>query len=311
MQWFYVQNDQRFGPVEEAELFRLAREGLLAPGDLVWNASMGSEWQPAASIPNLFAAAPSGAIAPPPPAGIPGAAANAVLMARARESLAGNWGAAVGATVLYGILTTGISFVSEVGPEIWTTVANGLAVFIAIFLAGPLTLGWSRLFLVLARNRSTNLNHLFSGFKTFGKALGAYWLVGIFIFLWCLLAIVPGIVAAIAIPLLGQTPDLAYLVAPLLAALFALSLVPAIRATFAYSQVFFVLAEDPACGALESSRRSKKMMDGFKWKYFCLGLRFLGWFILGALTCGIGFLWIAPYLMASYAHFYDDVRANA
>jgi uncharacterized membrane protein len=52
------------------------------------------------------------------------------------------------------------------------------------------------------------------------------------------------------------------------------------------------------------------MMYGFKWKYFCLALRFLGWAILCLFTLGIGFLWLIPYMQVSFANFYDDVKAN-
>ena len=57
MQWFYIRDGQRIGPVEDGELFRLAREGQLGAGDLVWNPTMGQEWKPASSIPALFAPA--------------------------------------------------------------------------------------------------------------------------------------------------------------------------------------------------------------------------------------------------------------
>ena len=54
--------------------------------------------------------------------------------------------------------------------------------------------------------------------------------------------------------------------------------------------------------------RSMQMMDGFKWKKFCLGWRFFGWILLAILTCGIGMLWLTPYMAAANAHFYDDLR---
>jgi uncharacterized membrane protein len=52
------------------------------------------------------------------------------------------------------------------------------------------------------------------------------------------------------------------------------------------------------------------MMDGYKWKYFCLGLRFIGWALLCVLTLGIGFLWLSPYIQVSYAKFYEDLKKN-
>ena len=61
---------------------------------------------------------------------------------------------------------------------------------------------------------------------------------------------------------------------------------------------------------MDAIDKSKKMMDGYKWKYFCLVLRFLGWALLCILTLGIGFLWLIPYMQVSMAKFYDDVKAN-
>ena len=89
-----------------------------------------------------------------------------------------------------------------------------------------------------------------------------------------------------------------------------LLIVPGIIAAISYSMAFFIQRDNPDMKAMEAIDASKKMMYGYKWKYFCLGLRFLGWFILGILSCGIGFLWILPYLYISTAKFYIDLKAN-
>jgi uncharacterized membrane protein len=61
---------------------------------------------------------------------------------------------------------------------------------------------------------------------------------------------------------------------------------------------------------MDALRRSQHMMKGMKWKLFCLYLRFTGWIILGVLSCMIGFLWVGPYMAASMALFYDDIRGR-
>jgi hypothetical protein len=78
MQWYYAKGGQRLGPVEEAELVRLAQSGGLLPSDLVWHAGMGNQWQPAGSMKELFPETPLAAqvgpvAAPaiPPPPGVP------------------------------------------------------------------------------------------------------------------------------------------------------------------------------------------------------------------------------------------------
>ena len=62
--------------------------------------------------------------------------------------------------------------------------------------------------------------------------------------------------------------------------------------------------------AIDAINRSKAMMHGHKLDYFVLQLSFIGWGLLGALTCGIAFIWIAPYMNATYANFYNTVKAS-
>jgi len=152
-------------------------------------------------------------------------------------------------------------------------------------------LGFATFMLAIARKEEANLQMIFSGFKHFGRAAGLYLLMMLFVFLWMLLLIIPGIIAALS-----------------------------------YSLVFFLMSDNPNIGIMEAIKKSKKMMYGYKWKLFCLGLRFLGWLLLPILflmfaftgflpsivnvLCFLGLLWIAPYMQVSYVKFYEDVKAN-
>ena len=293
MQWFYIHDGQRFGPVEESELLRLASQGQLTPTDLVWNASMGQEWKPASSVPHLF---PSSSL--PQKSGIPGSTPNRDLMQMARESLQGQWAIAIGATLLYQVVVSGIGFVPYLGS------------IVVLLIAGPMLFGFNRFFIKIARKESPDIGQLFDGFKFFGKTLGAYLLICLFMILWSLLLILPAIVAAIAIPAIQSNAANSLFLAPILIGIFLFGLWPVIRASLSYSQVFYILSDHPATGAYEAIQISVSMMDGLKWKLFCMGFRFIGWSLLALLTCGIGFLWLYPYMMTSYAHFYEDVRGN-
>ena len=146
---------------------------------------------------------------------------------------------------------------------------------LALFIAGPMLVGISMFSLSLSRGENARLEQIFEGFKNYGTVLGAYLLMVVLILLWMLLLIIPGIIAAIA-----------------------------------YSQTFYILAEDDAISSMDALKKSKEMMDGYKWKYFCLGLRFIGWALLCILTLGIGFLWLSPYIQISYAKFYEDLKNN-
>jgi uncharacterized membrane protein len=188
---------------------------------------------------------------------------NADLMKMARESLKGKWGLAIGTFVVYMLIIGAVQFVPIIGP------------ISLLVITGPFALGLTIFSLQLSRNQEPRLEHIFQGFNNFATSLGTYLLMVLFIILWMLLLIVPGIIAAIS-----------------------------------YSMTFFILADDSSIGPMDALDKSKQMMNGFKWKFFCLGLRFIGWALLCILTLGIGFLWFFPYMYVSMAKFYDDVKAN-
>ena len=189
--------------------------------------------------------------------------ANTVLMQQARESLAGKWGQAIGAMIVYMLLMIAIQLIPIAGA------------IIALLIGGPMAIGLATYSLALARNEDANINQLFEGFNKFGLALAAYFLMFVFIILWMLLLIIPGIIAALS-----------------------------------YSMTFYIIADDETMDAMEAIDKSKAMMDGYKWKYFCLALRFVGWALLCILTLGIGFFWLMPYMQVTNAKFYEDVKAN-
>ena len=121
-----------------------------------------------------------------------------------------------------------------------------------LLVTGAMHLGISIFFLATFRKHDVQVQDIFLGFERFGKALGLFLFQGLFIFLWSLLFIVPGIIASIR-----------------------------------YSQAFFVLADDPNKSITQCMDESKAMMKGNKAKYFLLGLSFIGWAILCMVPAGI------------------------
>ena len=167
---------------------------------------------------------------------------NKILMANARESLKGVWGLTIGALIVYILVFCVIGLFPVIG-----TIATYIIV-------GPMTVGGVRFTLAISRKKRAEIGQLFSGFDRFGTHLVAYLLQTIFVALWTLLLIIPGIIAALS-----------------------------------YSMTYFIIAEDSSISASEAIAKSKKMMKGNKWKLVCLGFRFIGWFLLVMLTFGIGF----------------------
>jgi uncharacterized membrane protein len=144
---------------------------------------------------------------------------------------------------------------------------------ISILIGGPMSIGIAIFTLSFSRKQDAQLAQIFEGFQNFRVGLAAYLLIAIFVILWMLLLIVPGIFAALS-----------------------------------YSMTYFIIADNNSIGSLDAITKSKEMMRGNKWKLFCLGFRFFGWGLLSILTFGIGFLWLYPYMMVSFAQFYDDIK---
>lgn len=311
-QWYCIIGGQQYGPVSEDELRQWVAEGRVRPTDQVWTDGMAT-WAPAGSVEGLFA--PGTAVPPPAgllvacpaPGGTGGQTPNAHLTAQARGLLRGKWGLPIGFSLLLGLLAMAAN-----------SVGGGIAVLI---LGGALELGGVIFYLTFVRGGNCELGMLFAGFKVFGKALGAYMLRFVFVLLWMLPGIVVLIIAAIGFVVAAEQHDdvitaLAF-VGVIVAYIAMLTL--AIIASLIYSQMFYLMCDDSALGPMEALRTSKQMMQGYKGKLFCLGMRFFGWAMLcllaGVVTCGIGavvgFLFLAPYASASYARFYDDLRPPA
>ena len=144
--------------------------------------------------------------------------------------------------------------------------------FMTIGISGALEMGLNKYYIdLVAENRQGEVSVIFSRFDIFFKALGLHLFMALFKLLWTLLFIVPGIIAGYR-----------YCLAP------------------------YLMAENPNLGIREAVNMSKELMAGNKWRLFCLDLSFIGWRILRVLTCGIGDLWLSPYIYAANAAFYVD-----
>jgi uncharacterized membrane protein len=183
---------------------------------------------------------------------------NSELRQFSREALKGNWGSAILLCIIFSVIGALSGFIPYVG---------------AIIIGGPLTLGFTICFLNLIRREPFRLESLFDGFKRFVPAMLLYVLQSLFIVLWTLLLIIPGIIA-----------------------------------TFRYSMAYFILNDNIEMTAKEALKASKEMMKGYKWKLFSLYLSFTGWILLSILTLGIGFLWVGPYMYAATASFYENLK---
>ncbi len=213
---------------------------------------------------------------------------NVELKALAQENLKGQWLTAIMVSVVAWLLTdalTGnsgketIEYVWRNGEFIKTVVSNNSNSqfsLITFIVGGPINFGLAAFFLKLARNQESNFTDLFSGFRYFGKNFVLNFFIIIFTILWFLLLIIPGIIAILR-----------------------------------YSMAYYILNDNPELKPLEAIELSKRMMYGYKTRLFFLWLSFIGWFLLGIITLGIGFLYAMPYYNATLTNFYEDIKYNA
>ena len=211
---------------------------------------------------------------------------NSEIRAAACEELNGNWMGPVLATLIMFVIsgiaqglynttiynnTTGfIRFT----PLLWTRTSIGF--LLEIFVILPLSFGLTIAFLRFIRGEKDEVVvNMFDEFKNYSRALVVPLLTAVFTFLWLLLFIIPGIIKG-----------------------------------YSYAMTFFIAKDHPEMSADDCIEESMRMMDGHKMDLFLLDLSFIGWAFLCIFTCGIGFLWLVPYVQTSHAIFYKELKAE-
>ncbi len=89
---------------------------------------------------------------------------------------------------------------------------------------------------------------------------------------------------------------------------FILLVIPGIILALMYSQIFFILADDPDIGIIEAFNLSEKMMRNNKWQLFMLNLEAFLYFFAGIFTLFIWWVWLLPRYSIAYAGFYEELK---
>ncbi len=145
----------------------------------------------------------------------------------------------------------------------------------SIIITPAFTLSFVRVYLNVAAGTKPSVEDAFCGFDDFWSAFKVNFLIGLFTFLWSLLFVIPGIVKS-----------------------------------YSYSMSMYILAENKGKPALECINESKVMTNGHKMDLFVLDLSFIGWILLGLITCGIAFIWVIPYIDTTYANVYNSLKPS-
>lgn len=195
------------------------------------------------------------------------------IRALARRGLEGKWSTAVLVTLLQGVIMGVpvfiISFLFE------SAFSESIAQLYALLVGAPLNLGLIMVMLKLFRDQKTSAGEIFNGFERLFKAVGLYLMIYIFVFLWTLLLVIPGIIAA-----------------------------------YRYSMAFYIMADNPDKPIMQCIDESKMIMNGNKGKLFLLELSFIGWIFLVGITFGIAALWVAPYTAMAEVVMYELITGK-
>lgn len=150
-------------------------------------------------------------------------------------------------------------------------------ILIRIFVLAPFEVGGSRFFIENSMEKA-GLGNILFGFQNgyYGKTVWTLFLKNLYIFLWSLLLLIPGIVKA-----------------------------------YEYHMVPYLLADYPELSTEEAFRISREMMSGEKMNTFILDLSFIGWYILSGITCNlVGIFYLYPYKYATDAELFLVLKQN-
>lgn len=194
---------------------------------------------------------------------------NNQIMKEAQESLKGKWGISIAACLIAGVIT------------IMITILGGYLInedwggnLLSLFVTPPIGVGLALFFLNIHSGNKLEIRTIFNPFKeVWLNSVLAYFMMIVIILIGFLLFFIPGVIA-----------------------------------TLMFSQVLYIIAEDNKIDPYNALVKSKKMMEGNKWKLFKIMLIILLLAIVCILTLGIGFIWLAPYQNAVYAKFYNVIK---
>lgn len=153
-------------------------------------------------------------------------------------------------------------------------IAVGVSLAVNAFILNPIEIGCQRFF-TRNLNQKANISEITYAFDhNYLNNVKTTFLRDLYIILWSLLLIIPGIIKA-----------------------------------YEYRMIPYILADHPEMTTKEVFAKSKELMHGQKWRAFVLDLSFIGWEILSLFTVRIlGFLFVSPYRNMTNAALYERLE---
>ncbi|RGY97263.1 DUF975 family protein [Clostridium sp. AM58-1XD] len=244
----------------------------------------------------------------------------AELKQMARQVLRGNYGICAGSLVLIGIAVMMICFMGEIpvaitmalsgsagGFGMAVVASSGFMIFIIVIglLEYIVMIGYMRLCYNICTGGERNLGDLFFGFNHH------LWK---FVRLGLLFIVLPQVlnIPVTFLRIVGAAAARHFVFLSVFSIIMTiLQVVVSMYLLLNFSMAAMILVENPEKGLMDSLKESSQIMKGNKGRMFWLWLTFLGVVLLGYGSCGIGFIWIMPYMTCTHVFFYFDITDRA
>lgn len=228
--------------------------------------------------------------------------------AEARNNLKGKWGKAACITLAYIAISFVISFIEGLFPE--DSAITGIVSIAFSIIQIPLSFGFIIQILNLFKGEDVKtFDFLKNGFGNFKKAWGLTlhvclkMLAPIALMIFSYILIFAGFIGATSSVAVGGTGSLGIL-SIIGFIVLIVSIIWMIPRSYSYQLAYIIAADNTDLNSKEAVEKSAEMMNGNRWKLFCLQLSFIGWSILAILSFGIGLLWLVPYMQFAFIVFY-------
>ena len=224
----------------------------------------------------------------------------------AREQMLGKYGIAIAVSIIVWVISFALSMLTSFGVD--TRTPSGLLIsygisFVLNLILAVISAGTVYFFLNICRNKKESVSDIFWAFSHHPDKVI---LITLYLMLITLLTMVPFIASVCAYLFLGK--QTIYIL------LMTFTLILAIIGMFyfmlSYSFVYFVFVDHYDESIFEILRQSRTLIRGHRLRFFYLILSFIGWLLLSTLSCGIGYLWVIPYLQVSEIMFYMDITGE-
>ena len=247
------------------------------------------------------------------------------LKAISRTQLTGKYGILGGAFLLYEVITSLLSMILNIiNPSVSTasitqTIISGespslpgviqsvtfiISYVIILLIASVVSLGFNKMFLDVSREYPVRFEDLFYGFRHHPDRVIVMQLILLGINFLCYL---PALIVWV-IWFYQDFSSIPLMLAALV--LFLIGLAAQVYFTLTFQLSMFLMADYDDLGPVQALKESHKLMTGNKGRALYIELSFIGFMILGFLTCSIGYLWIFPYMYMTRTNLYRNITGE-